>query len=75
MSLGITVCRAVCPELAGTQVSLKEVLQARRMQRHQVRQGVADRLSILAALKNATETEAAVPARKTPVRLKRYYNE
>jgi putative transposase len=69
------VCTAVCTELAGMQVSLKEVLQARRAQRHQVRQGVRDRLAALAAVQEAKQAASAVPTRQPVSRLKRYYNE
>ena len=69
------VCTAVCTELAGMQMSLKEVLQARRAQRHQVRQGVKDRLAALAAVQEAKQAAPAVPARQPVSQLKRYYNE
>jgi putative transposase len=69
------VCNAVCAELAGTQVSLKEVLKARREQRKRIRQGVTDRLSILEQVQKAIQPEPAVPARVPLTRLKRYYNE
>jgi putative transposase len=67
------VCTAVCTELAGMQMSLKEVLQARRAQRHQVRQGVKDRLAALAAVQEAKQAAPAVPARPPVSQLKRYY--
>jgi putative transposase len=69
------VCSAVCPELAGTQISLKEVLQARRLRRMHVRQGITDRLSALTARQGGMEADPALPARKPASRLKRYYNE
>lgn len=69
------LCRAVCHELAGTQVSLKEVMQARREQRKQVRQGIKERLSVLETLQAAQPPEPAVPATQPTSQLKRYYND
>jgi putative transposase len=69
------VCSAICTELAGTQTSLKELLQARREQRKRVRQGVKDRLSVLEALQETKPAESSVPASEPASRLKRYYNE
>src|SRR5207302_9725767 len=36
------LCRAICAELAGQQISLKEVIQARTQQRKRVRQGIKE---------------------------------
>jgi putative transposase len=71
------LCNAVCSEFAGTQISLKEVIQARRAQRKRVRQGIMERLSAVEALQ-ATKKEESSTSLKTsrPVsKLKRYYNE
>jgi putative transposase len=69
------LCRAVCHELAGTQVSLKEVIQARREQRKRVRQGIKERLSVLETLYAAKQPEASVPITRPTSQLKRYYND
>jgi putative transposase len=69
------LCRAVCNELAGTQVSLKEVIQARKAQRKRVRQGIRERLSALEQLQEVKQPEPSLPADRPTSRLKRYYNE
>lgn len=69
------LCRAVCHELAGTQVSLHEVIQARREQRKRVRQGIKERLSVLETLQAVQPPEPAVPPPQPPSPLKRYYND
>ena len=40
------LCRAICAELAGEQVSLKEIIQARTKQRKQLRTVLRDRTKI-----------------------------
>src|SRR2546429_562927 len=37
------LCRAICPELAGEQISLKEIIQARNARRKQVQAGLSER--------------------------------
>src|SRR4051812_44189012 len=69
------LCRAVCHELAGTQVSLKEVIQARKAQRKRVRQGIRERLSALEQLQEVKQPEPSLPASRPTSQLKRYYNE
>jgi putative transposase len=69
------LCRAVCHELAGTQVSLQEVMPARREQRKRVRQGIKARLSVLEQLQAAQQPEPSLPTTRPASHLKRYYNE
>jgi putative transposase len=69
------LCRAVCTEFAGTQVSLQEVIQARKAQRKRVRQGIRERLSALEQLQEVKQTEPFLPANRPTSHLKRYYNE
>jgi putative transposase len=71
------VCKAICHELAGTQISLHEVIQARKAQRKRVRQGIRERLSVVEPLQPATPPEPSVPINPptSPSPLKRYYNE
>jgi putative transposase len=72
------LCRAICNEFAGTQVTLKEVIQARTAQRKRVRQGITERLSILEQVQVLKPQSASLSPRQpdTPtLQLKRYYNE
>jgi putative transposase len=69
------LCRAVCTEFAGTQVSLQEVIQARKEQRKRVRQGIKERLSVLEQLQAAQQPEPSLPTNRPASQLKRYYNE
>jgi putative transposase len=69
------LCSAVCSEFAGTQVSLKDVIQVRREQRKRVRQEIRERLSLLEQLQAAKQPEPSIPASRPTSQLKRYYNE
>lgn len=74
------LCRAICPELAGRQISLKEVMRARAAERQRVRKGIHTRIAVLnhyqtpvlPALPPPPDASAQIPA--SP-RLKRYVNE
>ena len=74
------MCRAICADFAGQQISLKEVIQARTQQRKRVRQGIKERLSIVEQLQETASSEPLSPLVEplipppTP-RLKRYFNE
>ncbi len=74
------LCQAVCSELAGQTVSLKEIVRARRERRTQVRQGLDERRAVVEryiAL-HQPEPPAPPPAPSPPSalpRLKRYFNE
>ncbi len=41
------VCRAICPELAGTTVALKEITAARNARRRELRQGLRERAKVV----------------------------
>ena len=79
------LCRAICAELAGEQVSLKEIIQARTRQRKQLRTMLRDRTTTvkeaLGQVPAREEPEAFVPPNplpeppSSPSRLKRYINE
>lgn len=69
------ICRAICSELAGVQVSLKEVIQARREQRKKVKQGITERLTVVDQLKAAKRPEPPHKKDKDRFQLKRYFNE
>jgi putative transposase len=74
------LCRAICTELAGQQISLKEVIQARTQQRKRVREGIKERLSVVEELQASKPSEPLPPpvepvVSPTTPRLKRYFNE
>ncbi len=74
------LCRAICAELAGQQISLKEVIQARTQQRKRVREGIKERLSVVEELQVSKSSEPPLPPVEpvvppTTPRLKRYFNE
>jgi putative transposase len=69
------LCTAVCNEFAGTQVGLKEVIQARRERRKLVRQGIRERLSVLEQLQAVKPQPPASPTTRPISQLKRYSNE
>jgi len=77
------VCRAICQELAGQTVSLKEIEQARVQRRKQVQAGLSTRAAIVEQFLAAHQEEPLNPqmGAKEPVeaagrpRLKRYINE
>lgn len=74
------LCRAICAEFAGREISLKEVIQARTQQRKRVRQGIKERISAVDQLL-APQPSSLVPlpiepeVPNTVPRLKRYFNE
>lgn len=79
------VCRAICPELAGENVPLREILRARNRRRRELRTILRDRKKVVDALLEvkrangipAETTEATQPAehKKRQPALKRYMNE
>lgn len=72
---GRYICNAVCREFAGQQISLNDVIRARREQRKRVRQGINDRLSSVDDLKEANDPKTSLPPNRPVTKLKRYYNE
>jgi putative transposase len=74
------LCRAICPELAGEKITLKEITQARNERRKLVRQGIDERLAVveqfIAVHQPAPPLPPADPVAPPPTpRLKRYFNE
>jgi putative transposase len=85
------LCRAICQELAGATVPLRDILRARNRQRRTLRQTLRDRLqvvesllaahrghpSVAAAFDDTVPADAGVPAppATSTPRLKRYINE
>ena len=79
---GRFVCRAICQELAGRTVGLKEIVQARNERRRHLRQGLSERSALVEMLLAAHRDEPvplepeAGPSRDMPTpRLKRYRDE
>ena len=79
------LCRAICPDLAGATVPLREILRARNRRRRQLRGFLRDRQSAVDSLlaikrgeasekKDAPSTDK-VGAKPSPPPLKRYQNE
>lgn len=77
------LCRAVCQELAGQTISLKEIIQARNHQRKELRKGIEERLKVVDVLletrrQHSYESEEPpeeVEQPSSPAPLKRYRNE
>jgi putative transposase len=76
------LCRAVCQELAGETVSLREIIKARRQHRRQLRQTLQQRRRLVDSLLEAkrcapAKQELVPPPDPTPPapKLRRYFNE
>jgi putative transposase len=77
------LCRAVCQELAGATVPLRDIVSARNRRRRELRQTIQDRQRAVDSLLEAKRWHAAEvkPADPSPEpsppspKLKRYYNE
>ena len=76
------LCRAICQELAGETVPLREILRARNHQRKELRRTIQDRqrtVETLLELRRWTPTKEETPREEPPTeplpRLKRYFNE
>ena len=85
------LCRAICQELAGATVPLRDIMKARNRQRRELRQFIQDREQVVESLlharrgqRNAGETadqftrselETTGPPKIPAPRLKRYFNE
>ena len=77
------LCRAICPDLASTTVTLKEIAAARYARRKALKQQIEERVSIVDALmgvknRSKAQSESTISTNKTklkPSRLKRYINE
>ncbi len=74
------LCRAICPELAGAEIGLKDLVRARDARRRDLQRGLADRAALVERLLGV---QSEVPAPSLPEdapppaspRLKRYANE
>src|SRR5262249_60101298 len=84
------LCRAICQELAGAAIPLREILRARNRHRRDLRQTLRDRAQLVESLVAAhrghpsveashttvpSEMDTSVPPVSHPPRLKRYINE
>jgi len=73
------LCRAVCQELAGQTVSLKDIVRARNARRREVRAGLSARAQIVETLLGSSPAlptaESTPPAPTVAPTLKRYWNE
>jgi putative transposase len=85
------LCRAICQELAGATVPLRDIMRARNRHRRDLRQTLRDRAQVVeslltahrghsstaAAVDNTVPSDPGAPAPPTPqpLRLKRYINE
>lgn len=72
------VCRAVCQELAGQTLTLKEILQTRNRRRRQLRDQLEERTAAVDLLLEVHQPDPSpVPPDAEPPapRLKRYYND
>jgi putative transposase len=76
------LCRAVCPELAGHAIDLKDIIRARKRRRRPLRHDLDHRAAIVDTLLSVHQPQAeVVPAepeaslQPQPSRLKRYYHE
>ena len=78
------ICRAICPELAGQTVTLKDIIRARNRRRRQLRTVIKDRAALvrtyLAVHQPEPELPQAQPVEVEPkplptISLKGYYNE
>ncbi len=79
---GRFLCRAVCQELVGETISLKELIRVRTARRRELRETLTDRVALLDQLLAVpqppppVETPQPPPAAPSrPTRLKRYINE
>ena len=75
------ICRVVCEELAGTNLSLQEITRARRQQRKKLRGKIRDRRQMIETLLDAKHdpidalVEAEADAAKKTEGLRRYWND
>lgn len=56
------LCRAVCHELSGSTVSLKEVVRARSRRRKELREGISERASLVDAVLGLQRLGSSAPS-------------
>ena len=73
---GTFICRAFCQELTGHEVSLKEIIQARRERKRDLRKTLDAHAQLLKQyVENQIDPAAEVTVEPERPKLKRYYNE
>jgi putative transposase len=72
------LCRALCPELAGTTIGVKDLIRVRDARRRELRKGISERAELVELLLGV-HADATSPAAQEPPplrpQLKRYANE
>ncbi len=75
------LCRAVCQELAGHTISLKDIIQARNRRRRELRQTLTEHEALIQTYLDVHQPHSALPIPEPPetevshTRLRRYHNE
>ena len=73
------LCRALCPELAGTTIGLKDLIRARDARRRELRTGINERAKLVELLigvhADAPSPRATEESSPSAPRLKRYVHE
>jgi putative transposase len=83
---GAFLCRAICPELAGETIALKDIIRARNQRRRELRPTLVDReatVEVLLQLRRGPDAQPSLPEGEAPTgpppvtrsRLKRYFND
>src|SRR5882757_7584791 len=66
------LCRAICSELGGSAISLKDLVAARNKRRRELRDGIAQRRGLVEELLAGREAAPIAPPPPSGPRLKRY---
>ncbi len=75
------LCRAVCQELAGHTISLKDIIQARNHRRRALRQTLTEHEALIQTYLDVHQPISELPSTEPteteppPTRLRRYHNE
>ena len=74
------ICRAVCQELAGETIALKDLIRARNRRRRELRSTLSERAALVDALRPSAPALSETPAAETTPEaaappLKRYYHD
>jgi putative transposase len=69
------VCWAICQELAGETISLKEIIHARNQQRRHTRAGLDERSTVVEQFLAVHQPESPPSSPRPTHRLKRYIND
>jgi putative transposase len=74
------LCRAICSDLAGTEIGLKDIIQARSARRRELRSTIKQRLSLVETVMTSKQATTAVQEEENTrshkrSSLKRYHND